>query len=73
VTPEWIAVGISLVVAVLSGFQIWQNLNIKLALSTMEIRLSEIRFWASQTFVSKTDHLNIMEMLLRDAKKPSHD
>lgn len=69
---EWVAVAISILVAAASAFQIWQNVNIKLAVSkvetNMETKLGTIREWARETFVSKNDQLNLLELLGRNDK-----
>jgi hypothetical protein len=69
-TPEWIAVGISILVAIASAVQIWQNTNIKLAVSktelTLEKRFGEIQEWSRNTFVSKHDQMRLLELVGRD-------
>jgi hypothetical protein len=69
-TPEWIAVGLSALVAIASGIQIWQNTNIKLAISSSELAiersLGEIREWARVTFVSKHDQMQLLDLIARN-------
>lgn len=72
-TPEWIAVGLSIIVAIASAVQIWQNTNIKLAVSKVETniesRFGEIREWTRTHFVSKEAQMNLLELLGHDDKK----
>lgn len=72
-TPEWLHVGLTAVIAILGGFSVWQNTNIKLAISQnetkLENRLAGIKDWAHQTFVSKNQQLSMLEMLANDREK----
>lgn len=71
-TPEWLHVGLTVLLALMGGYQMYQNTNIKLAISKMETnvetKLGTIREWARETFVSKTDQMHLLEIVSRDGK-----
>lgn len=72
-TPEWLHVGLTALLAVIGGFTIWQNTNIKLAISQSETRLekqfSNIKEWARETFVSKSAQMSLLELVAHDKDK----